>query len=56
MTPAQRHAVDITKEIVVSKMSSCNLNVGKDGGQNVADFFEEIYKKVYEITSKEENA
>lgn len=54
MDKSKYQAIQITKEIVVSKMSSSTVPTNKDGGKSVAEFFEEIYNKVYEIISKDE--
>lgn len=54
MTSTQSYAMDMTKEIVVAKMSSSTITICPENSQAVANFFEEIYKKVYEIASKEE--
>lgn len=51
MTNIERYAIEITKEIVVSKMSSSDVSPSEAGGENVADFFEAIYNKVLSIAS-----
>lgn len=54
MTGIQRYALDIAKEITVSKVSSNTAATDGAYGKGVADFFEEVYSKIYEIASKDE--
>ena len=54
MDPIKRYALDIAKEIVVAKMSNSTIHPNKENGVQVADFFEEIYKRVLDL-SKSEN-
>ena len=42
-------ALQITKEIVVAKMSNSSLAPNNSTGQYVADFFETIYNKVAKL-------
>lgn len=44
-------ALQITKEIVVAKMQNSSVIANKIGGENVAEFFEEIYNKVSAIAT-----
>lgn len=54
MEPAKRIALDITKDIVIAKMSNSTLSVNADGGKNLADFFEEVYGRVLDIARRED--
>jgi len=49
MNHSKSVAFEATKEMVIARMQNTNLPVNKDGGENVADFFETIYNKVSEI-------
>lgn len=42
-------ALDAAKEIVVARMGSANISVSKEGGKDVAEFFEAIYRKIEEL-------
>lgn len=50
MDPIKRYALDIAKEIVIAKMESSAVKANKDGGKDVADFFEEIYNRVLALS------
>ncbi len=39
---------DMAKVIVIAKMSDCRTEVSADGGKQVAEFYSEIYKGIYE--------
>lgn len=54
MDPIKRYALDIAKEIIVAKMLNSTIHPNKENGVQVADFFEEIYKRVLAL-SKSEN-
>lgn len=49
MTRSERYAIDAAKEIVIAKMSNSSLVANKENGENVAEFFESIYKKMVEL-------
>lgn len=49
MTRASKYALDVAKEITVARMSNTAITPDKNGGENVADFFEVIYNKIFEI-------
>lgn len=55
MTNVQKYALDAAKEIVVSKVSSNTATTNGTYGRGVAEFYETVYKKIYELASKEEN-
>ena len=41
------------KEIVIAKMENSAVRANKDGGKDVADFFEEIYARVLALSKSE---
>ena len=45
--------IEKTVEITVAKMSSSTLSVNKVGGENVAEFMQEIYNKLVELNNAE---
>lgn len=47
--------IEKTVEITVAKMSSSTLTVNKTGGENVAEFMQEIYNKLVELNNSETN-
>ena len=49
VTRSERYAIDAAKEIVIAKMSNSSLVANKENGENVAEFFESIYKKIVEL-------
>lgn len=52
MTPTQDYAMNMAKEIVIAKLStSAPSHTNADIGENIADMYESIYKKIYEIAS-----
>lgn len=53
MDPIKRYALDTTKEIVAAKMASSTTRASKEGGEQIADFFEEIYKRVLALSNQE---
>lgn len=53
MDRTKTFALDAAKEITVSRVSNTNLCINKDGGEDVADFYEAIFKKVYELAKDE---
>jgi len=44
-----KNAFDATVEIVTAMLSSSTVPVCKEGGEDVASFIQEIYKKLHEI-------
>ncbi len=51
------HAADITKDIVVAKLSNSSpVVVNKDTGEDIAFMFEIIYNKVYKLLTASEDA
>lgn len=55
MDRSDRYALDAAKEMTIAKLSNANIIINSESGKNVADFFEEIYKKVSEIAKKVED-
>ena len=47
--------IEKTVEITVARMSNTNLTINKTGGENVAEFMQEIYDKLVELNEKELN-
>ena len=56
MTSAQKYAMEIAREIVVARAGSSSIAISGQAGKDMGEFFEQIYKKAYEIASKEEKA
>lgn len=52
MNEAKTIAIKCTTEIVVSKVANTADRTYSEFGKDVADFFEAIYDKIYEIASK----
>ncbi len=55
MNDTLKYALDAAKEITVSRMSNTNMGATKSGGKCVAEFYEEIFKKVYELSKATED-
>ena len=53
MNPLNQFALTTEKEIVVAKMENPAVRANKDGGKDVADFFEEIYNRVLALSKSE---
>lgn len=51
---SNRVLIEKTVEITVAKMTNTNLSVNEEGGKRVADFMQEIYNKLVEL-SKNDN-
>ena len=51
MNPVEKIAFDTAKEIVIAKMSNSTTSADKNGGKNVADFFEEIYNRLLALSN-----
>lgn len=51
MDPVKKYAFDAAKEIVIAKMTSSTTSADKNGGKNVADFFEEIYTRLLALSN-----
>lgn len=45
--------IGYVKDITVAKLSSSTSKTNKESGENVADFIEEIYKKLVELNKRE---
>lgn len=45
--------IEKTVEITVAKLSNSTLSVNKVGGENVAEFMQEIYNKLVELNKAE---
>lgn len=56
MTDAQKYAVDITKDIVIAKLSNSSPSTtNADVGKHIGQMFEAVYNAVFKICS-EDNA
>ena len=53
MNPLNQFALTTAKEIVIAKMENSAVRANKDGGKDVADFFEEIYARVLALSKSE---
>lgn len=53
MDRAKTYALDAAKEITASRVSNTTAGVNELGGKNVADFFEAVFKKIYELAKDE---
>lgn len=47
--------LDKTVEITIAKMTNTTVPPSKAGGQDVADFMQEIYNKLVELNPKDED-
>lgn len=45
--------IEKTVEITVAKMSNSSIIPSKESGENVAEFMQEIYDKLAELSNKE---
>lgn len=48
---AELNAATFAKEIVVARMSTTNITISEDGGKNVAEFYEAIYRGISKTLS-----
>lgn len=55
MTNPEYNALTITKEIVTARITNATHQTDKENGEKVGDYFQEIYKKVLEITKNVPN-
>ena len=53
MDRAKTYALEAAKDITVSRVSNTTTGVNELGGKNVADFYEVIFKKIYELAKDE---
>ena len=51
---AKHIALEYAKDIVVSKVTNSTEPTYKESGEQVADFFEAVYNKIYEIAIRED--
>ena len=45
--------INKTVEITVAKLSNSNVSANKEGGERVAEFMQEIYNKLVDLSEKE---
>lgn len=50
MNRPEATAFEAAKEIVIAKMSNTHLGISREAGKMVGEYFQEIYKKVLEVT------
>lgn len=56
MNNIQKYAIELSKDIVIAKLSSSAPNHSNEvSGKAIGEMFEAVYNKVYEICSKEES-
>lgn len=55
MTSAKQLALNAAKEIVVARVGPSSVFVNKEGGERVAEFYEAIYKKIFELATLTED-
>lgn len=53
MNPLNQFVLTTAKEIVIAKMGNSAVRANKDGGKDIADFFEEIYTRVLALSKSE---
>lgn len=44
-----KYLLEMVRDITIAKLSNSNISICKEGGQNVADFMQEIYNKLIEL-------
>lgn len=54
MSREASYALEAAKEITVARVGNTNLGINKAGGEQVAEFYEAIYKKILELAKNEE--
>lgn len=50
MGRSEKTAFDATKDIVVTTMTNLKITVDKDSGIVVGEYFQEIYKRILEVS------
>lgn len=53
MDGALKYALDAAKEITVAKMENSTISPSKNSGKVVADFYEELFRKILELAVEE---
>lgn len=48
-----RYIMEMVKDITVARMSNATLPICKEGGEDVADFMQEIFNKFVELHDSE---
>jgi hypothetical protein len=49
---AHEFALEAAKQVVIAKASNTNIPFNADGGASVGNFYEELYKKIFELAKK----
>lgn len=52
-SPENKYALDAAKEITIARMSNVDCGVTKENGEDVADFFEAVYRKIVQLAKEE---
>lgn len=52
MDHSMRYALDAAKEITIAKMGNSETRANKEGGKSVAEFYEEVFKKILELENE----
>ena len=56
MDNLQKYAIDITKDIVIAKLSNSSPgHTNQTTGQSIGEMFEAIYTKVYEVCNSDKS-
>lgn len=55
MESTLKYALDAAKEITVAKLSNSNVAATKDGGKNVAEFYQEIFEKIRDLSREQKD-
>lgn len=56
LSPAQKYAVEVAKEITIAKLSAASPNgTSKEVGEAIGEMFMSIYQKIYELGSSDDS-
>lgn len=55
MDNANVYALDAAKEITIARMTNVSIAANKVGGENVAEFYETVYRKILELAKESES-
>lgn len=53
MDSTLKYALDAAKEITIARMENSSIATSKNGGKAVADFYEEVFKKIQKLAIEE---
>lgn len=54
MSRESHFALEAAKEITIAHVGSTNLIPSKDAGKQVAEYYEEVFKKILELAKQED--